>query len=241
MNEELEIAKQVDRMAVAPVLYDTIFLNYTVAAASGGVQAVTLNSGDYEAFKKGTSEAGEGAGYTATKDAWFTNAYKDGVFDKTDAFLIYGIGFQFTGTPFIATAGVASGTSVVGTQIDAAVHAEPMANLALQQLYVTVGADEEDCVALAGPLGLWPFGGMNLGDNAVSPRLSNSLMGNERLFRYAVPQHPLNAKDGVAVRLVRSEHMSITYGATTALATGTAVYPVHVIAYGRRVPKNSIS
>lgn len=238
MNEDLPIADKVDRMAVAPVIYDTVVFNFTAAAPSGGVQAITLDAGDYEVFNKGVGEAEEGAGYTAMKDAWFTNMYKDGSFSKDDDFLIYGIGVQFTGTPYVATGGIASGDSIVGTLISAADHAENLANLILSQVYITVGADEEDCTALAGPVGLWPFGGMNLGDNAVSPRLMNANMGNDRMFRYALRQPAgSTTKNGISVTFKRSTHVSLTYSTATTVTTGTLAYAAHVVAFGRRVPK----
>ena len=244
MNEEqLMVADKVDRMAVAPVIYDTVVFNFTAAAPSGGLQAITLDSDDYEVFNKGVGEAEDGAGYTASKDPWFTNLYKDGSFSKDDDFLIYGIGVQFTGTPFIATGGVASGSQIVGTLISAADHAENLANLILSQVYITVGADEEDCTALAGPVGLWPFGGMNLGDNAVSPRLMNANMGNDRMFRYALRQPAgSTSKNGISVTFKRSEHMSLTYSTDTTISTGAVAvaYAAHVVAFGRRVSKGGV-
>ena len=125
-----------------------------------------------------------------------------------------------------------------GTLISAADHAENLANLILSQVYITVGADEEDCTALAGPVGLWPFGGMNLGDNAVSPRLMNANMGNDRMFRYALRQPAgSTSKNGISVTFKRSEHMSLTYSTDTTISTGAVAvaYAAHVVAFGRRV------
>ena len=240
MDEKLDVATTVDRMTVAPVLYDCIAIRYSAAAPSGGSQAITLDSQDYEAFSKGHGEQNEDSGMTIDRDGMFTNLYKNGGFDRSQNFEIYGIGVAFTGTPFVGTGGLDSGTQIIGTLVSAAEHAENLANLAMMQLFVEVGASEEDCVSLAGPIGLWDYGGYGLGDNAVSPRILNALVGNERRFRFALLNEPVrkDASDAnITVRIRRSEKIAMTYSTTSPVSGGASdvAYLMHVFAFGRRV------
>ena len=239
-EEKLEVATQVDRMTAAPVLYDCLALSYAAAVPASGVQAITLASTDYELFTDGAEETSSTSGMSITRDGFFTNLFKNGGMDKSLDVEIYGIGFAFTGTPFIATAGIASGSQIVGTMIDAATHAESLANLFLSQCFVEVGAEEEECVALAGPVGLWGYGGYGLGDNSVSPRLLNALVGNQRNFRMAFLNKPVRRDGGggnMTVRVRRSEKIALTYSTGSVVSAGatTVAMLVHCFAYGRRV------
>ncbi len=234
----MDIAQTLNRMTLIPFVYDTVIFRFAAATPSGGVNAVTLDSMSYTVFQKGEGETDADAGYSIVKDFMFTNLYKNGGVDKTAQFQMEGVGIQFLGQPFIATAGITSGDTVTGTLIDAADHAEALANLVLMQTYIKVGGDEEDCASSLGPTGFWGYGSEGLGDNAVSPRLQNAIMGNERTFRYAVLSEPVARNgdpDNPVVHIMRSARTAYTYSATgLAAAAAVVCYAANVVAFGTR-------
>lgn len=238
-NELPVVATQLDRMTVAPMVYDTIAIRYSAALPAGGAQAVTLKSQNYTLFSKGLNESSETVGMTITRDGLFTNLFNNGGMDKSARFEIWGVGIQFLGVPFIGTAGLDSGEQIQGTFINNALHGEYLAQLFLEQTYIEIGANQEDCVALAGPTAHWGFGGIGLGDNSVTPRMLNAIQGNDRRFRYALLAEPVskNGSADITVRIKRSEKIALTYSTTTVLnaAAVEVAFLAQVVAFGRRV------
>lgn len=250
MNDKDQIpqdATTLTKAALLPVRYDTIMLHYALTAPASGTQLVTLSSMNYKLGTFGSGEAGTVAGYSALADAQFTSRTLKGVMDSASDYRIWGIGLQFEGWPFVATADAGGEAAVTGTYIDGAQHSEALANLAIQQLTVKVtkGVDGDDsCTALGGPFMLFGDGGYGLGDGSAGARMMNGLQDNRsspRLYRSLLTSTSNEANTNPVFNFVRSTKLNLTYKTSAVLnpsdagvgRDGTLYYEVKVFYYGR--------
>lgn len=239
-------ATTLTRMSLVPMRWDTVAIHFTVAAPANSRQTVTMDVSNYQVGNVGSGTADSRTGIASKLDAFLTSRYDKGLIDENNTYRIWAVGFQFLGSPFVASSDVADADTLTGSFIDNFALGEYFANMVIMGFTMRVksGTTDEVCSALISPIGFLGDGSVHLGDNAATAHSQNALRDNKRYLGKSVlsaavdnSKKPIFSLERNSLRISYSSTTPINVDPATGLGREATVYQLlNLTYYGEPAP-----